>query len=175
MQLGITQNHEKDQFSLSNMRSGCMLSKARQNSLMHTKLSSAGCHYRKYFTHVSTWWVWNHKQQRQNISTNSTLFHWFWSQSFFKDRVVCLVPTSRLQMSGHWCVFIFSANIKEIQLFRKICLENKHPKKTKQGPPAEWRHVQASTACVYQHRPVPPITPHTVESLRKLLSTFWWL
>ena len=54
----------------------------------------------------------------------------------------------------------------------KICLENKQH--LQRANKVEWLHAQGSV-CVYQHRSVPPITPHTVESLRKPQSTFWCL
>lgn len=73
--------------------------------------------------------------------------------------VVCSLE-SKCQDTVHVCVcllIIFFAGLKK----RKSSIR---------GLPAERRHAWN----VYQHQSVPPITPHTVESLRNPLSGFWW-
>lgn len=106
------------------------------------------------------------KNKGKTCLKKSNTFHWCRSQSslygisYKCHGSVCVLPT--------W---------KKFRSLEEIVWKTNHttPIESKWALPAEWCHSRASTVCVYPHQPVPPITPHTVESLRKLLSTFWWL
>ena len=128
----------KDRFSLPNM-----LSKARQNSGRQT--NSAGCHYRKYFNHVSTWWAWNNKGksflQMKHFSVDATA-------RASKDCVVCLVQS---------CVclqIICTANIKKFNSLERLSAweTNTQHQRRRKILPTEWCYTEAFTVCVSQRR-----------------------
>jgi len=75
---------------------------------LSTSLPSAGDHYLKYSSHVSTWWVWNHNNKDKSFPTNSTL-HWCRSRGVF-NKPCCLIALNTV------CVclqLIFLAKVKE--------------------------------------------------------------
>lgn len=143
---------------------------------MHSQLSahppSAGYHYLKYFTYVPTWWVQNHEQQRPNVSTNTKFSTGVAARASFHS---CCLHSYKLQMLGLCCTSVlqitFLSNITTLQV-----LSGKQAHETTLMDSWLGLPAQAPSGCMYQHQPVPPITPHTVESLRKLTSPlfdFW--